>query len=129
MGSLGYSDLTGCGLNGQSERARTGVGIDEWGCRWAKTEMANMGQVVEHPLTDYARVADYPFPDPHEDVIFTNVQEAIALAATTPETASRAAIRARSAELMLPDAPVAPCGPVSPFRPCGPVAPVSPFRP
>jgi hypothetical protein len=78
MGSLGFSDITGAGLDSASERTRTGTGVDEWGCRWGKTEMANMGQVIGHPLTEYARVAEYPFPDPHDPDIYERVEQALA---------------------------------------------------
>lgn len=77
MGSLGYSDMFGIGLEHDSERRRTGSGRDEWGCIWSRTEMANMGQVKGHPLTDYSMVADYPFPDPEDPFIYDRVAEAL----------------------------------------------------
>ncbi len=37
---------------------------DEWGCVWEKASGdKTMGQVKLHPLTDYAMLDDYPFPD------------------------------------------------------------------
>ncbi len=65
MGSLGVDDLVGwASPSFPSERSRTGLGPDEWGCVWSKTEMANMGQVTGHPLEDWAHLDAYPFPDP-----------------------------------------------------------------
>ena len=50
MGSLGIDDFGYAGAAFDSERRQTGLGADEWGCRWSKTEMVNMGQVTGHPL-------------------------------------------------------------------------------
>lgn len=36
----------------------------EWGCLWARSAMANMGQVKGHPLEDWAAFDGYPWPDP-----------------------------------------------------------------
>jgi hypothetical protein len=38
--------------------------MDDWGCRWSRTEHANMGQVVEHPLADWSAIDRYRPPDP-----------------------------------------------------------------
>lgn len=40
-------------------------GADEWGCVWEKIAVGDktMGQVRTHPLTDYAQLDSYPFPD------------------------------------------------------------------
>lgn len=39
-------------------------GEDEWGCVWSKLQGdKTMGQVVFHPLDDYAKLNDYPFPN------------------------------------------------------------------
>ncbi|MFP4055642.1 MAG: uroporphyrinogen decarboxylase family protein [Candidatus Brocadiia bacterium] len=38
-------------------------GEDEWGCVWQKLDGRTMGQVKGHPLDDYARLDDFPFPD------------------------------------------------------------------
>ena len=37
---------------------------DEWGCIWQKLPGdKTMGQVVEHPLDNYAKLKDFPFPN------------------------------------------------------------------
>jgi hypothetical protein len=77
MGSLGYSDIFGIGLEHDSERRKTGKGVDEWGCTWAKSEMANMGQVKGHPLKEYSQVADYPLPDPNDPWIYDRIRETL----------------------------------------------------
>jgi len=38
-------------------------GADEWGCIWDKTDVPNMGQVIEHPLADMSRLDSCPVPD------------------------------------------------------------------
>jgi len=44
----------------------TGRTTDEWGCVWERTDVSNTGQVVEHPLRDLAKAADYAWPDPDD---------------------------------------------------------------
>jgi len=63
MDALGVSDVGGTGVWLDSERQRTGQGLDEYGCRWGKTEQKNMGQVKGHPISDLAEVERYPLPD------------------------------------------------------------------
>ena len=60
LGSLGYSDAVNVGFSHDSEWARTGEGLDEWGCRWRRVRGDNMGQPLGHPLLNYAQVANYP---------------------------------------------------------------------
>ncbi|HOF86712.1 MAG TPA: uroporphyrinogen decarboxylase family protein [Armatimonadota bacterium] len=79
MGSLGVDDLMGWVAPAfPSERGRTGLGADEWGCVWSKTEMANMGQVTGHPLADWARFDDYPFPDADDPAAYAHVEDVLA---------------------------------------------------
>ncbi len=42
-------------------------GVDEWGCRWESLnrEKGDKGQVVEHPLADWAGFDDWSAPDPY----------------------------------------------------------------
>jgi len=42
-------------------------GFDEWGCRWEKTHLANMGQVKGHPLKDLADLDQIQRPDYDDD--------------------------------------------------------------
>ena len=48
--------------------AREGSGVgqvaDEWGCIWERNTDDYAGQVVGHPLEDWAALDDYRFPDP-----------------------------------------------------------------
>jgi len=43
---------------------------DDWGCGWRRTEAKNMGQVVEHPLADWAALDGYRPPDPRNPFYF-----------------------------------------------------------
>lgn len=44
--------------------------MDDWGCRWSRTERENMGQVVDHPLADWAAFAHYRPPNPAKPFYF-----------------------------------------------------------
>lgn len=59
------NDFASAGAGGNPDFKPGKPGEDEWGCIWEKAgdEDASMGQVTCHPLTDYAQLADYPFPD------------------------------------------------------------------
>jgi len=48
-------------------------GMDDWGCRWARTEYKNMGQVVEHPLADWSAFDGYHPPNPKNPFYFERV--------------------------------------------------------
>ena len=63
MAALGVSDVGGAGIALDTQRLRTGEGLDEYQCRWCKTQQKNMGQVKGHPLTDLAAAATFPLPD------------------------------------------------------------------
>lgn len=54
---------------------------DDWGCHWEKTELKNMGQVVHHPLQDWAALDSYRPPDPCNPYYFARVDSEIADAA------------------------------------------------
>jgi len=41
-----------------------GEATDEWGCVWRRSEVQNTGQVVGHPIQDWAMIRDHPWPDP-----------------------------------------------------------------
>ncbi len=49
-------------------------GMDDWGCRWEVTEIKNMGQVVEHPLSDYSKLANYSPPNPKNPFYFEHIE-------------------------------------------------------
>ncbi|MHB9131445.1 MAG: uroporphyrinogen decarboxylase family protein [Armatimonadota bacterium] len=73
MDSLGVSDFAYTGGRIESDRSRTGIGPDEWGCIWSKTDMANMGQVTGHPLEDWRKLESYPFPDLDRPEIYAQI--------------------------------------------------------
>jgi len=54
-------------------------GQDEWGAVWKKTEVENMGQMVTHPIYDWAQLDDYEFPDPDNETRFDYMEERLAL--------------------------------------------------
>lgn len=54
-------------------------GADEWGAVWEKTEIENMGQMVRHPIADWAQLTDYVFPDPDVDSRFDYMEERLDL--------------------------------------------------
>ncbi len=60
--SLGISDIASIRWNyfgtGYHSRAET---LDEWGCRWERTQELNMGQGRGHPLADLHNLDHYLF--------------------------------------------------------------------
>ena len=53
---------------------------DDWGCGWAVSAVKNMGQVVHHPLADWARLASYRPPDPRDPFYFERIEPILAAA-------------------------------------------------
>jgi hypothetical protein len=51
--------------------------MDDWGCRWQKTELKNMGQVVGHPLADWNALPTYRPPNPRNPFYFARIEEGI----------------------------------------------------
>ena len=69
----------------EMDRARSGWFFDnpvedDWACGWAKTEQNNMGQVVHHPLQDWARLDTYRPPDPCDPFYFERIEDKLAAA-------------------------------------------------
>lgn len=79
FGSLGISDVHGVGWNqiGAGDHSQRET-LDEWGCTWARTEMANMGQVKGHPLADWASLDGYPWPDANDPRFYEGMEERFA---------------------------------------------------
>jgi uroporphyrinogen decarboxylase len=48
--------------------------LDEWGCRWVRSEAHNMGQVKGHPLDSWDRAASYRWPDAHDPSFYTDME-------------------------------------------------------
>jgi uroporphyrinogen decarboxylase len=72
---LGINDVAGVRWNqigtGDNNLRET---VDEWGCTWARTEVANMGQVKGHPLADWGAVADYRWPDGDDPAFYSGME-------------------------------------------------------
>ena len=58
--------------------------VDQWLCRWEKTELANMGQVKGHPLEDLSRMRDFPWPDGADPARYVNVPKQLDEIAADP---------------------------------------------
>ena len=76
---LGLDDLHGVGWN------QVGVGdkafrqtLDEWGCLWERSEVANMGQVKGHPLADWAAMDRFRWPNPDDPALYEGMEERFA---------------------------------------------------
>ncbi len=73
--SLGMNDTHSVSWN------QTGVGdrtlrssVDEWGCRWERSEFKNMGQVVGHPLDDWSKLASFRWPDADSSEFYAGME-------------------------------------------------------
>jgi hypothetical protein len=51
--------------------------MDDWGCRWERTELNNMGQVVGHPLMNWADLDTFKFPNPCNPFYFARIEDGI----------------------------------------------------
>ncbi len=78
--SLGVSDVhdfpwhqTGTGLWSGGRES-----IDEWGCKWVRTEAANMGQVKGHPLPDLSAMDNFNWPDPNNPTFYEGMEKELA---------------------------------------------------
>ena len=51
---------------------------DDWGCKWKRTHVENMGQVVHGPLEDgWHKLDTYTPPNPHNPYYFERIEEEI----------------------------------------------------
>lgn len=69
----------------EMDRARRGwyfdnAAEDDWGCGWKITQVKNMGQVVHHPLEDWARLDSYRPPNPRDPFYYERIDEEISRA-------------------------------------------------
>jgi hypothetical protein len=60
------SDFAGVGMTPSPDR-RPRQGVDEWGAVWENIGVCNLGQVVDHPLKDWAQFAQMQIPDIAEE--------------------------------------------------------------
>ena len=51
---------------------------DEWHCGWRRTEQANMGQITEHPLTDWSLLEGFAWPNPNDPALYEGMKERVA---------------------------------------------------
>jgi hypothetical protein len=52
--------------------------IDEWGCVWQRSEVANMGQVKGHPLAERNSVDSFRWPDPDNPAFYDGMESRFA---------------------------------------------------
>lgn len=71
---LGRSDIRGISPAPPEGVIWTGTGIDPWGCRWEQSEVANMGQVKGHPLSDLSQIDTFAVPDFSQDIWWRNAE-------------------------------------------------------
>ena len=74
--ALGVSDFGNAGFVFPKEK-QMHPAVDQWGCRWERTDMKNMGQVKGHPITDFRRIDAYPMPDYTQDWWWTETAAAL----------------------------------------------------
>ena len=73
--ALGLDDAHGVGWN----QIGTGdhnlrASVDEWGCVWTRSEVANMGQVKGHPLAEWSALERYRWPDPDNPAFYEGME-------------------------------------------------------
>ena len=73
--ALGVSDVHKVGTNqilpsNYTERKN----FDEWGCRWVRSQMANMGQVKGYPLENWSTLKSYKWPDPNNPSLYEGME-------------------------------------------------------
>lgn len=49
--------------------------IDEWGCGWERSDVANMGQVTDHPLSDWSNLDTYAWLDPEDQAYYEGMEQ------------------------------------------------------
>jgi len=74
--SLGLSDLHAVGWNqiGTGDKSLRET-VDEWGCLWQRSGVANMGQVKGHPLDAWAKLGCFRWPDPDDPAFYLGMEE------------------------------------------------------
>jgi hypothetical protein len=77
---FGCTDTMGLPLRPAASFEPEVEGEDEWGCVWAKTEIANMGQVKGHPLSIITDLGGSKYPDYDDDSRYLDVPAALEVA-------------------------------------------------
>jgi hypothetical protein len=77
--SLGISDFHVVKWNQIGVGDKTlSTSIDEWGCGWQRSEVANMGQVKYHPLADRSALQGFHWPDPDDASFYRGMEDRFA---------------------------------------------------
>jgi uroporphyrinogen decarboxylase len=73
--ALGLDDAHSVGWNqiGTGDH-RLRESVDEWGCVWTRSEVANMGQVQGHPLAEWSALDRYRWPDPDNPAFYEGME-------------------------------------------------------
>ena len=73
---FGECDTHGIGWNqiGTGDRKERET-YDEWGCKWSRSKVKNMGLVTGHPLIDWVNLAGYKWPDPNSRQLYDGMEE------------------------------------------------------
>ncbi len=66
-------------------QAQNDEALDQWLCRWGKTDQPNMGQVKAHPLEDIGALKNYPWPDANDPRRYDCTRQWMAESADTPQ--------------------------------------------
>lgn len=78
----GFGDLSDCDSIGSDPVRPPQAGddplVDEWLCRWVRSDAPNMGQVTGHPLEDLAAMKDFPWPDGDDPLRYAKVPQRLA---------------------------------------------------
>lgn len=75
FGSLGVDDTFHLGPRMGGEQISDRERLDEWSCRWEKSEVKNMGQVKGHPLADWAKLDGFKFPNASDPARYAHIEE------------------------------------------------------
>lgn len=49
--------------------------VDEWGCTWSRSQVANMGLVTGHPLADWNALESFSWPDPDDEAFYRGMEK------------------------------------------------------
>lgn len=71
--SCGHIDFVGLPYTAPASWRPSKPGEDEWGAVWKKTDVPNMGQMVEHPIADWSALETYRLPDPDDPTRFDGI--------------------------------------------------------
>lgn len=75
----GNTDFHYVGWNqiGTGDRSKRHT-LDEWGCTWSRSEVANMGLVTGHPLENWEDLEKFQWPDPDDESFYEGMESRFA---------------------------------------------------